>query len=94
MTFFWILWGFDALVSLIVVYFFFVGLSDGSVSSRNMGMWLLLLLGVAVLMGGTLLLRQTNFTWLAKLILAIVALPAFGYGLIVFITVVTKTRWN
>ncbi len=35
MILFWILWGIDAIVALIAVYFFIVGLSDGSVSSFN-----------------------------------------------------------
>jgi len=36
MIVFKILWAIDALASLVVLYFFVVGLGDGSVSSRNM----------------------------------------------------------
>jgi hypothetical protein len=41
-----ILWGFDLLIALVVVFFFFWGLSDGTVSAFNIGLWLVLLLGV------------------------------------------------
>src|SRR5215217_3048043 len=34
---FWLLWGFDALIAAVVLYFFFAGLADGSVSSFNAG---------------------------------------------------------
>jgi len=35
-----ILWGIDAVIALVFVYFFVVGLGDGSVSSFNMRLWL------------------------------------------------------
>ncbi len=35
MILFWILWGIDFIVALIAVYFFIVGLGDGSVTSFN-----------------------------------------------------------
>ena len=54
MTFFWILWGIDAVLSLVVLYFFFVGLADGSVSSFNMGLWLMILIGIGAIMLGSL----------------------------------------
>src|SRR5262249_61451811 len=43
---FWFLWGVDAQTTLIAVYFFFVGLADGWVSSFNMVISLALLLGL------------------------------------------------
>jgi hypothetical protein len=36
---FWMLWGWDALIASVFVYFFLVGLADGSVSSFNAGLW-------------------------------------------------------
>jgi hypothetical protein len=53
-----ILWAIDALITLIVVYFFFVGLADGSVSSFNIGLWSVILLGLACVMVGTIALRS------------------------------------
>jgi hypothetical protein len=35
-----ILWGIDAIIALVFVYFFVVGLGDGSVSSFNMLLWI------------------------------------------------------
>ncbi len=50
MILFWILWGIDAVVTLVALYFFFIGLSDGSVSSFNGGLWMGMLLGLAVIL--------------------------------------------
>jgi hypothetical protein len=51
---FWILWGWDALIAAVFVYFFLAGLADGSVSSFNMGLWLVTLGVLAVVMLGSL----------------------------------------
>lgn len=47
-----ILWGLDAAIALIFLYFFFAGLADGSISSFNIGLWLLILLAIATILGG------------------------------------------
>lgn len=94
MTFFWILWGIDAFVALIAIYFFFVGLGDGSVSSFNGNLWFGLLAGLAIVLLGSLWLKNHDFMGLAKLLLAIVAIPAVGYGLIILISIFGGARWN
>lgn len=94
MTFFWTLWGFDALISLIVLYFFFVGLADGSVSSFNMGLWLLILAIVGAVMLGSLWMKSNNYLSLAKIILGIFATPGLLYGLFVLIMMTGNGRWN
>lgn len=94
MTFFWTLWGFDALLSLIVLYFFFVGLADGSVSSFNMGLWLLILAIVGAVMLGSLWLKSNHYLSLAKTILGIFAVPGLLYGLFLLIVVSGNGRWN
>lgn len=94
MTFFWFLWGFDALIALVVLYFFFIGLTDGSVSSFNMGIWLILLLALAAVMGGSLLLKSYGHLGLAKGVLAILAIPGFLYLLFLLLMLITKPRWN
>ena len=58
MKFFWVLWGFDAVIALIFLYFFFVGLADGSVSSFNGGLWFLILAGLGAILLGSYWLRQ------------------------------------
>jgi len=46
-----VLLGLDSLAALVVVYFFAVGLADGSVSAFNGELWAGLLLGVAAVIG-------------------------------------------
>ncbi len=94
MTFFWVLWWFDAFVALIALYFFFIGLGDGSVSSFNGGLWAVLLLGLAVILFGSQWLRAHGHPGLAMLLLAVLAVPAFFYLLIIAISVFGGGRWN
>lgn len=94
MTFFWILWGFDAIIALVVLYFFFIGLGDGSVSSFNMGLWLMMLAAVAAILFGSLWLQSHNRLSLAKGILSILAVPGFLCLLFLLVVLVSKPRWN
>jgi hypothetical protein len=94
MIFFWILWGFDAIISLVVLYFFFIGLNDGSVSSFNMGLWSVILVVLAAVMGGSLWLKSVNQMVLAKLLLFLLALPGLLYGLFMLFVIIGKPRWN
>ena len=57
MWLFWVLLGIDGAAALVALYFFFVGLADGSVSSFNAGIWLLLLGGIGAVIGGGLALN-------------------------------------
>ncbi|MGH7937736.1 MAG: osmoprotectant transporter permease, partial [Bryobacteraceae bacterium] len=70
----------DARVVSIVLCFFFSGLSDGSVSSFNGLLWLGLLAGVGVVVGGSLFLRRAG-KLKSGLLLNLLALPALGFGL-------------
>lgn len=94
MTTFWTLWIFNALMALIPVYFFFVGLADGTVSSRNMMLWLMILLVVAMVVGGTLLLKSSNQLAIAKTILIIATIPGIIALIFFGIVVIGKPRWN
>ena len=94
MVFFWILWSFNALMALIPLYFFFVGLADGSVSARNGWMWLLILLIVAVVVGGSLYLKSVNQLALAKGMLILAAIPGLLAVLYFTIVMTSNTRWN
>jgi len=78
---FWFLWGVDALTALIAVYFFFIGLADGSVSSFNMGIWLTLLLALGVVVFGSLALRSAGREAWARALVIALAIPALGIGL-------------
>ena len=94
MTTFWVLWIFNAIMSLIPIYFFFVGLMDGTVSSSNIGIWFILLLVVAVVLVGSYLLRAANQMALAKILLIIAAIPGIMAILYFAVVMISKPRWN
>src|SRR5262245_17838868 len=54
---FWTLFSIDAVVAAIVLFFFFAGLGDGTVSSYNIVLWLAILGVLAAVIGGGLLLK-------------------------------------
>ena len=78
---FWLPWGVDVVVALVFVYFFFVGLGDGSVSSFNIVLWLLILCVSAAVVGGSLALRASGRTVLAIALVTIIAVPSVLIGL-------------
>ena len=94
MTTFWILWIFNALISLIPIYFFFVGLNDGTVSSRNAGIWFILMLVVAVVLVGPFLLKAANQLTLAKVLMLIAAVPGFLVVLYFVVVITMNPDWK
>jgi hypothetical protein len=91
---FWILWGFDALIAAIFLFFFFWGLADGSVSSFNIVLWLGILAGLAAVLGGSLKLRSKGHAGPALGLLMILAIPGV-LGLLFFLAVlILQPRWN
>ena len=91
---FWFLWGVDALTALVALYFFVVGVADGSVSSFNMGIWLALLLGLGGVVFGSLALRSAGRQAWARALVIALALPALGIGFFFAVLLVTHPRWN
>lgn len=89
-----ILFGIDLIAALAVVYFFLWGVSDGTVSSFNIGIWLLLLAAVSSIVGGGWLLNHTGRRGAAIAVLLILAAPAFLFGLFVLGMIVLQPRWN
>jgi len=88
------LWGIDALICAIILVFFFLGMVNGSVSSFNIGIWISILAALAVILGGSLLLKIFGYPVLGKILLPVLAIPGLLYGLFIFLTIVTKTSWN
>lgn len=84
----------DALAAAIIVYFFFVGLADGSVSSFNAGLWAAILAGIAAVLGGGWYLKMIGHRGVASAVLAILAVPALLYGLFILLIVVTQPNWH
>ena len=92
--FFWCLWGFDAIIAIVVLYFFFIGLADGSVSSFNSRLWMGLLAVVAGVLLGSLWLKSANNLLAAKSVLCILAVPGFLYLLFILVMLTNKKPWN
>jgi hypothetical protein len=94
MKLFWTLWIMDALAALIVLYFFFIGLADGTVSSRNAGLWLVILLALAGVLGGSYYLFSNGQLRIAYFILSLIAVPAVLMLLFALFMVFGNVRWN
>lgn len=94
MTAFRILFGIDALAAAVVVFFFLWGLSDGSVSSFNILLWLAMLGGVGGVLGGGAWLRSNGHLRVANGVLLILAIPATLIGLFFLLLIVAQPRWN
>lgn len=89
-----ILLGLDIAAAAVVVYFFLVGLVDGSVSSFNMGLWLTILIGVAAVIGVGIALRRNGYPVWANLVLLVLAIPTLLYGLFLLVVIFSGQRWN
>jgi len=91
---FWVLWGFDALVALGFIYFFCIGLSDGSVSSFNIKLWLVILAGLVAILGGSYFLKAKGKGILAICVLSLLAIPALLSFLFFLMILLANPRWN
>ena len=91
---FWISWGIDALMGAIAFVFLFIGLADGSVNADNIGIWIGAMAAMAVIIGGGLWLKKTGHTVLGTLLLLVLAIPSFLYGLFIFLFVISDTQWR
>lgn len=89
-----ILLAIDAVAAAVVLYFFMIGLADGSVSSFNMGLWLALLASVAAILFGGLALNARGRRGAAMAVLALLAAPAFLFALFALGLIVLQPRWN
>ena len=92
MTFFKILWAFDALAAMVIIYFFVVGLADGTVSSRNMALWMGIDAALAIVLLGSIWLQHNQHTALAILLLLVLALPALLFVLYMLLAI--NQKWN
>jgi hypothetical protein len=84
----------DALAALIFVYFFLMGLLDGTVSSFNILLWLGILGGLAVVLGGSAGLKKINQPGLAITLLLFLAIPAIFALLFLIYILISNPRWN
>jgi len=89
-----LMFGFDVLVALVFVYFFVIGLGDGSVSSFNIVLWMGILATLAAVLVGGNRLNAAGKPKLALAVLAIVALPGLAYVLFFAAILILQPRWN
>ncbi len=84
----------DATVAAILLYFFFTGLEDRTVSMYNIEMWLALLGGAAAVIVGAYALKSKGRILAANAVLLVPALPGVLFGLFVLAAIVLHPRWN
>jgi len=72
---FWIPWGIAAAVTGTAVFYFLAGLTNGSVSSFNAGLWMLILLGTVGITASSLILKRSGRPGLGSLLALVLALP-------------------
>ena len=91
---FWLVWSINAVIAAIVLYFFFEGLADGSVSSFNMLLWLGILAGVAAVVIGSLLLRAIGKPVVGISLSLLLAAPGLLMGLFFLVLILSHPHWN
>jgi hypothetical protein len=91
---FWIPWTINLLVSSLLVFFFLLGLADGSISSFNLGLWLLILCAAVVVVGGSLALRAAAHVKWAQALVTVFAVPGVLVGLFFAVILLVPGRWN
>lgn len=91
---FWICWGIDAVIALLFLGFFFVGIADGSVSSFNIGLWVVILVALGALLWGGTALRAAGRARFATRLLMLLAVPGVLVGLLFLVMIVANPRWN
>jgi Na+/melibiose symporter-like transporter len=94
MILFSVFWVIDAIVTAIALYFFFIGLADGSVSSYNILLWLFLLIILAAVLVGSFLLKSAGKLLAAKILAGFLAIPSLLVLLFFIILISSDVRWN
>lgn len=82
------------LVALVIIYFFFIGLADGSVDAQNFRLWMLFLLVVVLVIGGGIWLERLSYLKWSNAVLAVLAIPGWLYAFYILLVIFTKQRWN
>jgi hypothetical protein len=94
MILFKLLWVIDAIVALIFLYFFFVGLGDGTVTGRNIVEWIFILAALTGVLWGSIWLRQQKHPYLALALVLILAIPAILFVMYFGMAIAGHERWN
>ncbi len=89
-----ILWGIDAVTALIFIVFFIIGIGDGTVSSFNIMLWLLILSILAAVLIGSLWLQKAGRPRFANALAIALAVPSVLTGLFFLLLIVLHPKWN
>lgn len=91
---YWVMFGIAAIVALVAVYFFIIGLLDGTVSSNNMLLWIGILSVVGGVLFGSLWLKSSGNLMAAKILVGVLAVPGIIAGVVILIMMIAPPRWN
>jgi hypothetical protein len=91
--FFRIVFGFDAIIAAVILFFFFWGLTDGT-ALYAFGLWIGILAAMAIVLVGGYALHAQDQRVLANLLLLVLALPGFFYGAFVLLIIVLQPNWR
>ena len=84
----------SASTSTVLLAFFVIGLADGSVSSFNLTLWLVLLAAAWASVWAGYALRSRHRFLAATAALSITAVPGLLAVLFLLLVVLTQPRWN
>ena len=85
---------FDALVALVILYFFVIGIGDGSVSGDNGELWAVILAAVAGTVVGGIVLNARGQRGAAIGTLLLLAIPGGLFTLFMAMVLILQPRWN
>lgn len=95
MNWFWLIWSFDACCALGALAFFGLGIRTASSLNDYLTSWLPLLCFMAVILTGSIWLKDAGHLLRAKLLLCTGALPWLLWGGLTLIMILgSKGKWN
>lgn len=90
---FWTSWVIAAAVTVVALGFFLVGLTNGTVSSFNAGIWVLILPGTVGVTWGSWMLKKNGRPGWGALLALVLALPVLVGLLVLLLTLGTGASW-
>jgi hypothetical protein len=83
-----------AAVLAVAVYFFAIGIADGSVSSFNILLWLIVLVCLGCIVAGGYGLNANGQRRAATALLAVLAVPGIVAAIFILALIVFQPNWN
>jgi hypothetical protein len=91
---FWFLWGIDAFIAAVALYFFFSLAAGGRVGSFNILPWLAILAALAAVLGGSVWLRSIGQQVVAIVLLLGLAIPVALLGLFFLLLLILHPNFH